>query len=241
VTGAVVTASIAWAVERFTAWPPRPPTPMARAVRRPGHRRNRFPHPAVHRRPGDRDRQRHEHQCAPPEAATGGGPAGGDIVPLHDMLSADHRLQVRPGDADGPAPVVEPSAGGPARRRWSPTTRCLLPATPSWRTATHGVGRHKEDDRGLDVTNIRYSRSSGGRACPRWPGRWYPTRLMPPDGRLVTVAARHTKRWCGFRRSGRMGSGCNAGASLPCVLPANFVCLTAGCSTRRDGHPRWLT
>jgi len=57
-------------------------------------------------------------------------------------------------------------------------------------------GGHKEDDRGLDITNIFDPGSESW--VPGLPkmdkGRWYPTVTTLPDGRIVTVAGKDTAK-----------------------------------------------
>ncbi len=136
----------------------------------------------------------------PPEATTGewGAPVAWDIVPLHmSLLSTGKILAWGKFELDG-------SMGMP--RLWDPTSgppsgaRMVMADTMLFCSGhtLMGDGRvmvsggHKDDDRGLDVTNtFDPVTETWAHGLPKMAqGRWYPTVTTLADGRVVTVAGR---------------------------------------------------
>jgi hypothetical protein len=135
----------------------------------------------------------------PPEAATGkwDPPVAWDIIPLHISL-----LPTRKVLAWG---KFEPNGTMGMPRLWDPAT--APSSAPMVRVDTmlfcsgHTLmadgrlmvsGGHKQDTRGLDVTNIfDPATQSWVPGLPKMAkGRWYPTVTTLADGRVVTVAGR---------------------------------------------------
>jgi len=138
----------------------------------------------------------------PPEAATGkwDPPVNWNIVPLHmNLLPSGKILAWGRFASDGvmlAAPRLwDPSAGGP-------TSALAVASDTLVFCGGHAMmpdgnvmvsGGHKEDDRGLDVTNIFDQAGEHWIEGPKMAaGRWYPTVTTLPDGRLVTVAGKDT-------------------------------------------------
>ena len=138
----------------------------------------------------------------PPEAQTGkwDPPVPWDIVPLHLSLMPTGKLlgwgKYEPDGRMGMPRLWNPSAG-------PPTGASMIHADTMLFCAGHALmadgrlmvsGGHKDDDRGLDVTNIfdPVTESWIGGLPRMAKGRWYPTVTTLADGRLVTVAGRDT-------------------------------------------------
>jgi hypothetical protein len=134
----------------------------------------------------------------PAEAATGewGPQVPWDIVPLHMSLLPNGKLlawgREEIGGGMGHPRLWDPASG-------EPTGATMVMADTMLFCAGHALmpdgnlmvsGGHKDDDRGLDVTNIFEYQSGSWRAgLPKMAhGRWYPTVTTLPDGRMVTVA-----------------------------------------------------
>jgi galactose oxidase len=138
----------------------------------------------------------------PPEATSGkwDPPVDWDIVPLHiHLLPTGKILAWGKFEIDGSMgmPRLWDPTGGP------PTTAAMVPVDTMLFCSGHAfmgdgrllvAGGHKNDDRGLDVTNIFDP------VTERWisglpkmaKGRWYPTVTQLADGRMVTVGGRDT-------------------------------------------------
>jgi galactose oxidase len=136
----------------------------------------------------------------PPEAATGrwDPPVGWDIVPLHIQLLPTRKVlawgKYEPNGSMGMPRLWDPASG-------LPTTARMVHADTMLFCAGHTLmadgrvmvsGGHKNDDRGLDVTNIfNPATESWTPGLPKMArGRWYPTVTTLADGRVVTVAGR---------------------------------------------------
>jgi hypothetical protein len=134
-----------------------------------------------------------------PSAATTGewGPiVSWNIVPLHMTLLPTGKLlawgREEIGGAMGHPRLWDPASGNPA-------SAPMVMADTMIFCAGHALmadgrlmvsGGHKDDDRGLDVTNIfDPGTESWTPGLPKMAhGRWYPTVTTLPDGRVVTVA-----------------------------------------------------
>jgi hypothetical protein len=141
----------------------------------------------------------------PPEAATGkwDPPVSWDIVPLHmNMLPSGKIIawgKFEPGGTlMGQPRLWNPSAGGPGSAPMVANDTMLFCAGHALMADGNLMvsGGHKEDDRGLDVTNIfEYLPEQWRTGLPKMAkGRWYPTVTTLPDGRLVTVAGKDTTK-----------------------------------------------
>lgn len=139
----------------------------------------------------------------PAEATTGkwDAPVNWDIVPLHMHLLPSGKILAWGKYELNTAMMANPRLWDPAAG--PPTTAVEVPADTMLFCSGHAFmadgrlmvsGGHKDDDRGLDVTNIFDP------AAEQWvsglpkmaKGRWYPTVTELADGRMVTVAGRDT-------------------------------------------------
>jgi hypothetical protein len=137
----------------------------------------------------------------PTEATTGkwGPLVNWDIVPLHMHLLPNGKLlawgKFEPGGTVMGMPRLWDPASGP------PTSAIETPVDTMLFCSGHAFmpdgrllisGGHKQDDKGIDVTNI-FDPTSGS-FVPGLPkmafGRWYPTVTELPDGRMLTMAGR---------------------------------------------------
>jgi galactose oxidase len=136
----------------------------------------------------------------PSEATTGkwSAPVAWDIVPLHLSLLPSGKLlawgKLEPDGSMGMPRLWNPASGLPTSARMVMADTMLFCAGHTL-MADGGVmvsGGHKDDDRGLDVTNIfDPATESWAPGLPKMAaGRWYPTVTTLADGRLVTVAGR---------------------------------------------------
>jgi hypothetical protein len=140
----------------------------------------------------------------PPEATQGewGPVVNWDIVPLHMHLLPTGKLLAW-GKFEPPFPsstamgmprLWDPASGPPTGARQIAVDTMLFCSghafLPDGRLLVSGG--HKQDDKGIDVTNIFDPASEG--FVPGLPkmafGRWYPTVTELPDGRMVTMAGR---------------------------------------------------
>jgi hypothetical protein len=137
----------------------------------------------------------------PAEASTGkwGPVVNWDIVPLHLHLLPTGKLlawgKFEPGGTVMGMPRLwDPASGPPSGAREIAVDTMLFCAghafMPDGRLMISGG--HKQDDRGIDVTNIFDPATET--FVPGLPkmafGRWYPTVTELPDGRMVTMAGR---------------------------------------------------
>jgi hypothetical protein len=137
----------------------------------------------------------------PAEATTGkwGPVVNWDIVPLHMHLLPTGKLlawgKFEPGGTVMGMPRLwDPASGPPTGAREIAVDTMLFCAghafMPDGRLMISGG--HKQDDRGIDVTNIFDPATET--FVPGLPkmafGRWYPTVTELPDGRMVTMAGR---------------------------------------------------
>jgi Domain of unknown function (DUF1929)/Bacterial Ig-like domain (group 1) len=137
----------------------------------------------------------------PTEATTGkwGPVVNWDIVPLHMHLLPNGKLlawgKYEPGGTVMGMPRLWDPAIGP------PTSAIEISVDTMLFCSGHAFmadgrlmisGGHKQDDKGIDVTNI-FDPASGA-FVPGLPkmafGRWYPTVTELPDGRMLTMAGR---------------------------------------------------
>jgi len=137
----------------------------------------------------------------PPEATTGKWDplVNWDIVPLHMHLLPNGKLlawgKFEPGGTMMGMPRLWDPASGP------PTSAIEVPVDTMLFCSGHAFmpdgrllisGGHKQDDKGIDVTNI-FDPATGA-FVPGLPkmafGRWYPTVTELPDGRMLTMAGR---------------------------------------------------
>jgi hypothetical protein len=137
-----------------------------------------------------------------PAEATAGkwGPlVAWDIVPLHMHLLPNGKLlawgKFEPGGTVMGMPRLWDPASGP------PTSAIEVPVDTMLFCSGHAFmpdgrllisGGHKQDDKGIDVTNI-FDPSTGAfvQGLPKMAfGRWYPTVTELPDGRMLTMAGR---------------------------------------------------
>jgi hypothetical protein len=137
----------------------------------------------------------------PAEATTGkwGPLVNWDIVPLHMHLLPNGKLlawgKFEPGGTVMGMPRLWDPASGP------PTSAVEVPVDTMLFCSGHAFmpdgkllisGGHKQDDKGIDVTNI-FDPATGA-FVPGLPkmafGRWYPTVTELPDGRMLTMAGR---------------------------------------------------
>ena len=139
----------------------------------------------------------------PPEASSGewDAPVPWDIVPLHMTLLPTGKILAwgkfeAGGMMMGQPRLWNPSQGDPAGAPTVAADTMLFCAGHTLMADGRVMvsGGHKEDDRGLDVTNIFDPASETW--VPGLPkmdrGRWYPTVTTLADGRLVTVAGKDT-------------------------------------------------
>lgn len=136
----------------------------------------------------------------PPEAATGewGAPVSWDIVPLHISLLPTGKVlawgKYEPDGSMGMPRLWNPAAGAPSAAAMVMADTMLFCAGHTLMADGRVMvsGGHKDDDRGLDVTNIfDPGAESWVPGLPKMAaGRWYPTVTTLADGRLVTVAGR---------------------------------------------------
>ena len=137
----------------------------------------------------------------PPEATKGqwGPLVNWDIVPLHMHLLPTGKLlawgKYEPGGTVMGMPRLwDPASGPPTGAREIAVDTMLFCSghafMPDGRLLVSGG--HKQDDKGIDVTNIFDPASES--FVPGLPkmafGRWYPTVTELPDGRMVTMAGR---------------------------------------------------
>jgi galactose oxidase len=137
----------------------------------------------------------------PVQATTGqwSPPVSWGIVPLHMSLLPTGKVlawgKFEPGTASMADPRLWNPAAGP------PTSAVPVPAPHMLFCSGHALmadgrlmvsGGHKDDDRGLDVTNIfdPFTESWTPGLAKMSRGRWYPTVTTLADGRIVTVAGR---------------------------------------------------
>lgn len=139
----------------------------------------------------------------PPEATTGkwDAPVDWPIIPLHMSLLPSGKILAWGKYELGTGAMAEPRLWDPGVG--PPTTAVMVPADTMLFCSGHAPmadgrlmvsGGHKDDDRGLDVTNIFDP------VAEQWvsglpkmaKGRWYPTVTEMADGRMVTVAGRDT-------------------------------------------------
>jgi galactose oxidase len=126
-------------------------------------------------------------------------PVSWGIVPLHMSLLPTGKVVAWGKFESGTASMAHPRLWDPAAG--PPTSAVPVPAPHMLFCSGHALmadgrlmvsGGHKDDDRGLDVTNIfdpfTESWTSGLAKMAR--GRWYPTVTTLADGRMVTVAGR---------------------------------------------------
>ncbi len=141
----------------------------------------------------------------PSEATTGkwGTVVNWDIVPLHISLLPTGKVigwgKFEDGGAMGSMATIprlwDPASGNP------PTSAKLVPADTMLFCSGHTQmpdgrlmvsGGHKQDDVGIDNTNIFDPQTESW--VPGLPkmahGRWYPTVTVLPDGRMLTMAGR---------------------------------------------------
>src|SRR6476469_4618887 len=138
----------------------------------------------------------------PPEAATGAWdpPVNWAIVPLHiSLLPSLKILAWGKYEMDGTMAMPrlwDPAAGPPSAAPMVHVDTMLFCSghafMPDGRLMVSGG--HKNDDRGLDVTNIFDPVSETWvSGLPKMAkGRWYPTVTTLGDGRMITVAGRDT-------------------------------------------------
>jgi hypothetical protein len=125
------------------------------------------------------------------------------IVPLHMHLLPTGKIlawgRFEQDGSMGEPHLWDPGSGAPI------ATAVKIPADTMLFCAGHTFmadgrlmvsGGHKDDDEGLDVTNIFDPvAESWVPGLPKMAkGRWYPTVTLLPDGRLVTVAGRDTTK-----------------------------------------------
>jgi galactose oxidase len=137
----------------------------------------------------------------PPEATSGkwDPPVSWSIVPLHMTLLPTGKVlgwgKYEVGTANMANPRLwDPSAGPPTTAIEVPADTMLFCAGQTLMADGRLMvsGGHKDDDRGLDVTNIFDPVTETWVAgLPKMAqGRWYPTVTSLADGRVVTVAGR---------------------------------------------------
>ncbi|MGH7515068.1 MAG: galactose oxidase-like domain-containing protein [Gemmatimonadales bacterium] len=138
----------------------------------------------------------------PPEASTGkwDAPVDWAIVPLHVHLLATGKVLAW-GKYEFDGTMAMPRLWDPATG--PPSTAPIVHVDTMLFCSGHAFmadgrlmvsGGHKDDDRGLDVTNIFDPVSETWVAgLPKMArGRWYPTVTTLWDGRMITVAGRDT-------------------------------------------------
>jgi hypothetical protein len=136
----------------------------------------------------------------PAEAATGkwDAPVAWDIVPLHmSLLPTGKILAWGKYEMDGSMGMPrlwDPAAGAPSDARMVMADTMLFCSGHTLMADGRVMvsGGHKDDDRGLDVTNIfDPATETWAHGLPKMAaGRWYPTVTTLPDGRVVTIAGR---------------------------------------------------
>ncbi|HEX3234060.1 MAG TPA: galactose oxidase-like domain-containing protein [Gemmatimonadales bacterium] len=137
----------------------------------------------------------------PPEASTGKWDArvSWDIVPLHMSLLPTGKILAWGKYELGTTMMANPRLWDPSVG--APTTAIQVRADTMLFCSGHTLmadgnvmvsGGHKNDDRGLDVTNIFDPvAQTWSHGLPKMAaGRWYPTVTTLADGRVVTVAGR---------------------------------------------------
>jgi hypothetical protein len=137
-------------------------------------------------------------QALPPGAASGewDPPVSWDIVPLHMTLLPNEKIiawgRNEVGGGMGQPRLWDPASGTPGSAITVANDTMLFCAGHALMADGRLMvsGGHKDDDRGLDVTNIfDPAAQSWVDGLPKMAkGRWYPTVTTLPDGRLVTVA-----------------------------------------------------
>ena len=144
-------------------------------------------------------------QALPPEATSGkwGPVVNWDVVPLHMSLLPTGKIiawgKYENGGAMGTMATIprlwDPASGNP------PTSAKMVQADTMLFCSGHTQmpdgrlmvsGGHKQDDVGIDNTNIFDPQSeSWVSGLPKMAhGRWYPTVTTLPDGRMLTMAGR---------------------------------------------------
>ncbi len=136
----------------------------------------------------------------PPEATAGkwDAPVAWDIVPLHmSLLSTGKVLAWGKFEMDGSMGMPrlwDPASGPPSAARMVMADTMLFCSGHTLMADGRVMvsGGHKDDDRGLDVTNIfDPATETWAHGLPKMAqGRWYPTVTTLADGRQVTVAGR---------------------------------------------------
>lgn len=140
-----------------------------------------------------------------PKATTGewGPVVQWDIVPLHMSLLPTGKILAwgrfeDDGTTMGMPRLWDPSTGSPAGAPMAHADTMLF-------CSGHAImadgrlmvsGGHKDDDAGLDVTNIfNPTTESWTPGLPKMAkGRWYPTVTTLPDGRMITVAGKDSAK-----------------------------------------------
>ena len=137
----------------------------------------------------------------PPQATSGKwDPAvSWSIVPLHMTLLPTGKIlgwgkyEIGTGNMANPR-LWDPSAGPPTTAIQVPAANMLFCAGQTLMADGRLMvsGGHKDDDRGLDVTNIfdPVTETWAAGLSKMAQGRWYPTVTTLADGRVVTVAGR---------------------------------------------------
>jgi galactose oxidase len=137
----------------------------------------------------------------PVQATTGkwDPPVSWGIVPLHMSLLPTGKVLAWGKYEAGTTSMANPRLWNPASG--PPTSAIPVPAPDMLFCSGHSLmadgrlmvsGGHKDDDRGLDVTNIfdPFTESWSPGPAKMAQGRWYPTVTTLADGRMVTVAGR---------------------------------------------------
>jgi galactose oxidase len=137
----------------------------------------------------------------PVQATTGkwDPPVSWGIVPLHMSLLPTGKVLAWGKYEAGTSSMANPRLWNPSSG--PPTSAIPVPAPDMLFCSGHSLmadgrlmvsGGHKDDDRGLDVTNIfdPFTESWSPSPAKMAQGRWYPTVTTLADGRLVTVAGR---------------------------------------------------
>ncbi|HEX3236149.1 MAG TPA: galactose oxidase-like domain-containing protein [Gemmatimonadales bacterium] len=139
----------------------------------------------------------------PPEATSGSwGPlVPWDIVPLHMHLLPNGKIlgwgkydNGATGTMGGRPRLWDPASGDPLSTAQMVQVDTMLFCSghafmPDGKLMVSGG--HKDDDKGIDVTNIFDPGSGSFTSGPKMAfGRWYPTVTELPDGRMLTMAGR---------------------------------------------------